>query len=266
MFIGGIIAVLFALFISFACFRYGISGFFFAMVTLVFAEVIYALALRWEFIGGGVGIFLPVKNSPIDFAFTTRIPFYYIILGMVLIAMFITYLISKSKLGYYLKAIREDEDAAMVLGVNAPLYKTLVMAISAYLTALGGTFYAQLFLYINPDVVLGKPVVFQMLFNTIVGGSGTILGPVIGAVGLNFLGETLRSLPFGVRETGAISLILYGSIAMLVVIYFPEGIVKLFERIDAQRWLKVSQNAYASEISGTSQTNNNGATKKMDVS
>jgi branched-chain amino acid transport system permease protein len=240
MFAGGILATCFSLFISFACFRYRIYGFFFVVVTITFAEVIHTLTLKWGFINRGIGIFLPVRNSPIDFAFTSRIPFYYVILVMVLMAVIITYLISRSKLGYYLVAIRDDEDAAMALGVNAARYKTIIMAISAFLTAFGGTFYAQFFLYINPDVVFSVAQVIQMLFGALVGGAGTIFGPIIGAAGFSFLGEVLRSLPFGVREAGAVSLILYGIILMLVVLFMPEGIIKLPERIGIQHWFRKS--------------------------
>lgn len=172
---------------------------------------------------------MTLKNSPWDYAFISRVPFYYIILMMVLAGILVTRMISRSKLGYYLQAIRDDEDAAVSLGINAGFCKTLIMVISAFLTSFGGTFYAQFFLYINPDVALGKAIVFQMLFGTIVGGAGTIWGPVIGATGFSLLAEILRSLPFGSREAGAISLILYGSIVMLVVMFMPNGIVKVFQ-------------------------------------
>ena len=266
MFIGGIFATFFALFISFASFRYGIYGFFFAVITLTFAEVIHTLALKWEFINGGVGLFIPVKDSAIDYAFLSRVPFYYIILGMVLSAMLITFLISRSKLGYYLVAIREDEDAAMALGVNAALCKTLVMAISAFLTALAGTFYAQFFLYINPDVVINISVVIQMLFGTLVGGAGTILGPVVGAAGFSLLGEVLRSLPFGVRDAAAVSLILYGAILMLVVMFLPEGIIKLPERIGIQYWFRRRPNLTSFNAPDRSQIGKKGANPSKESS
>jgi branched-chain amino acid transport system permease protein len=169
---------------------------------------------------------------------------------MVLIVMLITFLISRSKLGYCLKAIREDEVAAMALGVNAGLCKGLIMIISAFLTAFGGTFYAQFILYINPDVVFGIKPVIQMLFGTIVGGAGTIFGPIIGAAGFSFLGELLRALPFGIGEAVAVSLILYGAILMLVVMLMPEGIIELPGRIRIRSWFRKTPPFYSGEKSG----------------
>ncbi|RPJ11082.1 MAG: branched-chain amino acid ABC transporter permease, partial [Deltaproteobacteria bacterium] len=155
MIAGGFVASGAAFFISLIVLRYRVKGVYFALMTLAFAEVFMGLALNWDYIKGPAGILLPLKNAPGNMFFIERYPYYYIMLGLLFFGIWVTSIIKKSKIGYYLIAIREDEEAAEVSGVPTSRYKILIMLISAFMTALAGTFYAQFFLYISPEIMFG---------------------------------------------------------------------------------------------------------------
>ncbi len=231
MFLGGILAALFAFLISLVVLRYRIKGIYFALVTLAFAEVSMGLAMNWDFIKGPVGILLPLKNAPGEMFFMERYPYYYIMLGFLIFGLWITYVLKKSKIGYYLIAIREDEEAAEICGVPTSQYKKLIMVISAFMTALGGTFYAQFFLYISPEIMLSFNSQMTMLIGTMVGGAGTLFGPVLGSLVFSFLGDLLRGLPFAhTRVIVTIERMVWSLILILVIFYLPGGLITLWRR------------------------------------
>src|SRR5436190_2144925 len=208
MLAGGVLAAVFGLFAGYLSFRYGLRGPYFSLVTLAFAEMLRVVAVNTKAVGSSLGLVIPNREAaPANFIFSGKLPYYYVILAMALGAVWITRLVARSKLGYSLLAIRENEDAAEAAGVDALGMKLRAMAISSFLTALGGTFYAQYFAYIDPTITFGPSVSIQGLLQAIVGGAGTVLGPLIGAFVLTPVSELSRA---AIRGRAGVDVMLYG--------------------------------------------------------
>ena len=228
---GALLAGLAGVVLALVVFRYKVRGIFFALVTLGALEVARGLADNWDFIKGPVGILLTMQQAPRDFFFLRRAPYYYVVLAMVLAMIAVTLLIERSRLGQYFLAVREDEQAAEASGVDTYRYKTVAIGVSAALTALAGTFYAQFYLYVNPGSVLIFEPQLSMMLGTMVGGAGTALGPVLGSMLFSGIGEVLRNLPFeNTRQVATASKMLYAILLMIVVIYLPGGLISLRAR------------------------------------
>jgi branched-chain amino acid transport system permease protein len=229
--IGGIIGAALGLFIGFLSFRYGLKGPYFSLVTLAFAELLRVLVLSVDFTKGALGVMIPLSEPGlINFQFLSKVPYYYIILVFMLVLTLIVQKIYRSKMGYYFLSIRENEDAAEALGVNTLLYKLKAISISAFFTAIGGSFYAQYIQYITPGETFGWHVSVEMILRALVGGMGTVLGPLLGSLALSFTSEVTRVM-FGNIIPG-IHMIIYSIILILIVLYFPRGIfVWLNERL-----------------------------------
>lgn len=235
MLAGGLVAVVFGLFTGFLTFRYGLRGPYFALATFAFAEMLRLIAINWEVVNKSRGIQVPLRGTDSLLAFqfeTTKVPYYYIILGMVLFTLALTYWIDHSKLGYYFKAIRENEEAAAALGVNPLRYKLLAMSISAFITAMGGTFYSQYLLFIDPEIVFGPQASVEILLRPIIGGAGTVLGPIVGALLLTPLSEFTRTLlrePPGflalLRGHAGTDMMVFGALLIVTIILMPSGLV-----------------------------------------
>ena len=177
---GGLLAAAFGCFAGYLSFRYGLRGPYFALVTLAFAEMLRLIAVNWMAIGGPMGILMPLSktgDSLWRLQFREKLPYYYVALALVAGALWLVRAIERSRLGHLLAAIRENEDAAEASGVDTLSTKLVAMAVSAFLTAVGGTFYAQYFTFIDPGLVLGPAVSVEILLRPIVGGPGTLLGP-----------------------------------------------------------------------------------------
>jgi branched-chain amino acid transport system permease protein len=160
-----------------------------------------------------------------------RYPYYYIMLALLIFGIYVSSVIKRSKLGYYLIAIREDEEAAETSGVPTSRYKTLIFVISAFMAALAGTVYAQFFLYISPEIMFGFHSQMNMLIGTMVGGAGTIFGPVLGSLVFSFLGELLRGLPVAhTRELVTIERMIWSLILILVIFYLPGGLITMIRK------------------------------------
>lgn len=235
MFAGAFLSAALAVGLTFICYRYRIRGFFFAIVTLAFAMLMQNLFMSWDYVHAAVGIWLVLKDSPLNFYFMGRAPYYWIILAYVVFALGVSRFIQESRMGYYLTAVREDEDAAEVLGVPSSRCKVLIMAISAFMISLAGTFYAQFYLYIHPDNVLGIHSAITMQVGTMMGGAGTLFGPVIGWTFFALFDEMLRWLPIGSLSMAAITRISYGVMLMLVIVFFPHGLIGMGARMRAVR-------------------------------
>ena len=228
MFAGGALAAAFGLFAGFLSFRYGLRGPYFSLVTLAFAEMLRSVAVNLKWVGSSIGLVIPSRTSaPGYFVFTGKLSYYYVILAMALAAVAITWWIGRSKLGYALVAIRENEDAAEAAGVDALGMKLRAMAISSFLTALGGTFYAQYFAYIDPTVTFGPAVSIQALLQAIVGGAGTVLGPFLGAFVLTPVSELTRA---AIRGRAGVDIMAYGLVLILVISFLPHGLMGWFKR------------------------------------
>jgi len=235
MFVGGMIAAIFAAFITFVCYRCRLKGMFFAVATLAFGFLVQALFMTWDYVEASTGIWLLLQNKPQDYFFMARTPYYWIISSLLIISLLVTYFLERSRLGYRMVAIREDEDVAESLGVDSSRCKIWVMTLSAFLTALGGTFYAQFYLYISPENILSIDPLITMQVGTLVGGSGTLFGPVIGWAFFSFLGEFLRGLPLGATAVGVISRIIWGLSLLLVILFLPTGMVGLGRKLVRRR-------------------------------
>lgn len=227
MIAGGILAAFLGMLISAVVFKFKVGGIYFALLTMAMIEVFRGIVISWEFVGGPVGLMLPLGNSFGQFLFASKVPYYYISVGFLVLILIVTYVISRSKLGYSLEAIREDEAAAEATGINAYRYKISIMGISAFFTAIGGTFYAQMFQYISPDTLLIFGPQLEMMIATMVGGAGTVFGPVIGAITFGIVQEVLRLLPLGSREVIIISKIFYGLILLFIIMKLPRGMISL---------------------------------------
>ena len=223
---GGILAAAFGLFAGYLSFRYGLRGPYFSLVTLAFAEMLRVIAVNWKAVGSSLGLVVPNRGSaPTLFLFADKLPYYYVILVMALGALAITRMIERSRMGYALTAIRENEDAAEAAGVDALSTKLAAMALSSFLTALGGTFYAQYFAYIDPSLTFGPAISIGGLLPAIVGGAGTVAGPLLGSFVLTPISELTRAV---LRGRAGADVMLYGLILILVISFLPNGLVGWF--------------------------------------
>src|SRR5437868_2828895 len=216
-------------------FRSGLKGSYFALVTLAFAEVLRILASVAPITGGGVGILITLDLRPQAFQFQSRAPFYWIVLALVGVSLILIRMIEDSRFGAYLVAVRENEDAAKALGVNATMVKLGAMTISAALTAAAGCFYAQYYLFIDAGIAYGPWISVEALLAPIVGGVGTVFGPLLGALVVKTLGE-LAKLVTG--DAPGLDLVIYGSVLILVVAFAPRGIAGVLSDLRA-RWARL---------------------------
>jgi branched-chain amino acid transport system permease protein len=229
MVLGGILSMFVGIFIGFICFRYGLKGPFFALATLAFAEMFRVAALNIPLTGKAMGILITLKGTSFPaFQFQEKIYYYYIILAFNVFIVLVTHLIENRKLGDYLEAIKEDEDAAEALGIDTLRYKIIAISISSFLTALGGTFYAQYLFYIDPDICFGVHNSIEIFMRPIFGGLGTVYGAFWGSLILGPLAELTRGLLGGYS---GMHLMLFGVVLVVVIIFLPRGVVGLLKKI-----------------------------------
>ncbi|MGO4328626.1 MULTISPECIES: branched-chain amino acid ABC transporter permease [unclassified Cupriavidus] len=233
MLAGGLAAALLSVCIGYPTFK--LKGPYFTLTTIAFAEIVRIwIENTDEFLGiplkGAQGLVIPPSAGGwAVFQFDGKVPYYYIILAMLVAMLLATYALERSRLGYYLKAIRGDEAAAQAVGVSTTKYPLIALAISAFMTGLGGAFYAQFFRYINPERNMGLDLSIDAAIMAIVGGQGTIIGPVLGAFVLHPIAEFTRTY-FAGRFLG-LHLVIYGLVLIGAVLYFPKGIIGPLERL-----------------------------------
>jgi branched-chain amino acid transport system permease protein len=215
-------------------FRYGLRGSYFALVTLAFAEVFRILADSVEFTGAGVGLQLPLRQSAANFQFADKAGFYFVILALTALGLAIAWWLKNSRLGARMVAVRENEDAARALGVNVFRTKVIAITLSGALMGLGGTFYVQYFLYIDPTIAYGPAVSVSALLVPIVGGLGTVFGPLLGAFALQWINQ-IAQLAMG--DAIGLNLVLYGVILVLMIMYMPNGLFGLAD-VSARRLMR----------------------------
>ena len=223
---GGIVAMLASLPIGWLCFR--LRGPYFTIATIATAQALMLIFLKFrDFAWGAEGTTIPnLGSSPLMMQFEGKAAYYYVILGLLTLGLIITWRIERSWMGYYLVAIGENEDAAEAIGVNAPRIKRDVYMISAFLTALAGTFYVQYIYFIDPATAFNFNVSIEAALVTIVGGIGTLWGPVIGTVLLETTSALLQSW-LG-SSTGGIQLTVYSLILLGIILWRPTGLMGLF--------------------------------------
>ena len=229
-------------FIGALSFRSGLKGSYFALVTLAFAEVLRIIASVAPITGAGVGTLIKLDLRPEAMQFQSRVPFYWIILGLVAVSLVIMRMIEDSRLGAYLVALRENEHAAKALGVNTTLVKLAAMTVSAAIAAAGGCFYAQYFLFIDAGIAYGPWISIAALLAPIVGGAGTVFGPLLGALVVKTLGEATKLVA---GDAPGLDLVIYGCVLILIVAFAPSGIAGLLlkarQRFTAVKSLRPEQ-------------------------
>lgn len=241
--VGAALAAAASLLLGSVTFR--LRGPFLGLATMAFTEVTQIAAVNWRSLTrGSEGIGIPFKPGLVNMIFADKVGYYY--LGLLFCAgtVLITWLISRSRLGYYLIATRENQDAARALGVNTTGVKIVSLLISAALTAIGGTFYAQYILYIDPNSLASFDIAIQFPLIAVVGGIGTVFGPIVGAIIMIPLSQILRSTISG--TVSGLDLALYGLILMLVVLFTPHGVV-----VEAQLLLRKGRAAIKRRRRGT---------------
>jgi len=256
--IGALVALGTALVIGSICFR--LRGPYFVLASIAVAEIFRVSALNLKTITNGAEGILVTEIPALSIGGTlvtdweSKVPFYYTGLVFALVVIAVSWLVLHSKLGYFFQAIREDEDAAHSLGINPTLYKNTALAISAIFTSLAGSLYAVYVGFIDPDTVLGLDLSIAIVVICIIGGVGTILGPVIGAALLVPLSEALRSnaITNALIRAGVVKeesragaflkenlahahVLIYGILVVIVILFMPEGLLGFFRSLTGRR-------------------------------
>jgi branched-chain amino acid transport system permease protein len=217
-FVGGVIAVL--------SFRAGLKGSYFALITLAFAEVLRIVSNSIGITGGGLGLLIPMKVGAENLQFAERSGFYFLILVLTAGSVALAEWLKRSRFGAQLAAIRENEDSAKALGIDVFAEKVKVMLIAGAIGGTGGCFFAQYFLYIDPLIAFGTDKSVEMLLVAMIGGAGTVYGPLVGSVLLALVSDVTRTL----TQIQGLSLVLYGALLVVIIAFLPNGLIDLFRR------------------------------------
>ncbi len=256
--VGMLAAFVVAIIVGTTCFR--LRGPYFVLASIAVTEIVRVTALNLKDITNGAEGILATEVPPLTIHgalitdFLTKVPFYYTGLVFVLAVIVATWLVQHSKLGYYFQAIREDQDAASSLGISLTLYKNAALAISAVFTSAAGSLYAVYVGFIDPPTVMGLELSVQIVLICIIGGIGTIMGPVVGAAVLIPLSEALRSnfiteelINWGLVNAGSRTgtflsenlghahVLIYGILVVIVILFMPDGIVGFIRKISARK-------------------------------
>lgn len=234
MICGMLVAAFVGIVIGYLSFRYKLRGDFFALVTLAFAELFRVLFNNLSVFGGAMGILLklPLEDNILMYEFTKYESYYFVILLLVVLASVLIYILSKNRFGLNLIAIKTNINAAGALGVNVLGNQLLAMAISAAIAAAAGTFYAQYYGFIDPTVVFESGISVRAIVPCIIGGSGTVFGPLLGSLVIVPLQEICNSIFEGI---GGLNMILYGLLIVIFVLFCPDGITGLIRKLRKKR-------------------------------
>jgi branched-chain amino acid transport system permease protein len=230
---GGVVGMVASLPIGWLCFR--LRGPYFTIATIATAQVLMLIFLKFrDFAWGAEGTTIPnLGNAPLMMQFDGKAPYYYVVFCLLAVALAITAWIERSRIGYYLVAIGEDEDAAEAVGINVPRVKRDIYMISSFLTALAGTFYTQYIYFIDPQTAFNFNISIEAALVSIVGGIGTLWGPTIGTVLLETTSALLQSW-LG-NSIGGVQLTVYSLILMAVILWRPTGIMGYVYEVYARR-------------------------------
>jgi branched-chain amino acid transport system permease protein len=212
--LAGLAAMAFAALVGAPILR--LKGHYFAIATLGVAETTREIVYNLKVTGGGTGLTMPITKS--------ALPFFYLMLGILLLATLVNWWLSASRFGYGLIAIREDEDAASAMGINAPLYKTIAFAMSGGFAGLVGGVFAYWITFIDPDGVFKVITTIQMIIMAVFGGMGTVVGPLLGALVLTSVSELLSTQLVSLAE------LFNGLIVILVVLFMPKGLAEMIRK------------------------------------
>jgi branched-chain amino acid transport system permease protein len=256
--LGALLALAVALVIGYICFR--LRGPYFVLASIAVAEIFRVTALNLKNVTNGAEGILITEIPPLMVGHTLitdwseKVPFYYTGLLITYVVILVSWLVKRSKLGYYFQAIREDQDAAHSLGINPTIYKNTALGFSAIFTAMAGSLYGMYVGFIDPSTVLALDLSVQIVMICIIGGIGTLLGPAIGAAVLVPLSEALRSnaLTEALIKAGWVSsdskvgaflkenlshahVLIYGILVVIVILFMPEGVLGFFRRATRRR-------------------------------
>jgi branched-chain amino acid transport system permease protein len=233
MFAGGALGALAALLVGWPCFR--LSGHYYAIATVVIGEIGYLLFLNWDFVGGANGLYVPFKGeSFIALQFrTSKLPFHYVTLIYAASCWLIAWVVEGSRYGFAWRAVKDDVVAARSLAVRIFPSKMLAAALSGLLTGIGGAIYAQYVGYLDPESMMAGTLSILIALPAVLGGVGTLWGPLLGAAVLTPVSELSRSYLGGSGR--GVDLMIYGALIMAVALARPAGLVSLFVRPHASR-------------------------------
>jgi len=234
MWIGGMLAAGLGAFIGYLGFRFGLRGFYFVLLTVAFAEICRVVALNVDAVGGALGLYLTFTGNPRQFQFQDNRVYYYVALALMLGATALVWALERHRLGAYLTAIRQDEGACEALGIDTFRCKMVAMVLSSFLTGVGGTFYAFYLFSLQPNAVFGIPLSVEIIIRPIVGGAGTVLGPLLGSFILSPLAEISRTY-FAQGGWSGVHLIVYGLLLISVVLFLPRGAYPALVRLAKKR-------------------------------
>ena len=221
--VGSILASVVAILVLYPFFK--LTGHYFAIATFAIVEIFNRLFMVWDWVGGALGLDYPLLDEGWTnlMWYESKIHYYYAALILTVIVFGTVRWIERHRIGYYMRAVREGQETAESLGVNSTMVKVTALCISAFLTALCGAFYAQYNLRVDPPMVMSLNVAMTFLLITILGGSGTLFGPLIGAMVLIPLQEYSRVMWGGLG--GGIDLIIFGLIIIVVTVKQPQGVM-----------------------------------------
>lgn len=229
---GAVLAVTFAVLLGVPVLR--LRGHYFAIATLALAQVMIAIVSNVELAGRNVGLVLPpLNNDPL---------FYELALALLVVATLSIYWLTRSRFGFGLIAIRENEEGAAVMGINTTLYKVLAFALSAVFSALAGGIHAYWITFIDPESAFDISLNVKMIIMAVFGGPGTVLGPVIGALSLSALSEILSS------EVTNIAGLFFGVVVVAAVVLMPRGLADVVRRFRKTGWHYFAENIRANRL------------------
>jgi len=235
MLAGGFVALLASLPIGWLCFR--LRGPYFTIATIATAQVLMLIFLKFrDFAWGAEGTTMPnLGDAPLMMQFDGKAAYYYVALGLLLVSLGVTAWIERSRAGYYLVALGEDQDAAEAVGIDVPRVKRDILMLSAFLTAMAGTFYVQYIYFIDPNTAFNFSISIEAALVSIVGGVGTLFGPLIGTVLLETTAALLQSW---LGNQAGVQVTVYSLILMAVILWRPTGIVGYALELYAHRRAK----------------------------
>jgi branched-chain amino acid transport system permease protein len=218
--------------------RFRIRGFYFAIGSMLIAEILMSIVVRTRYLGRGMGITFPAIDKPFNFQFIGIKPYYYVALVFVCLIILIAYSVERSRLGWYLRATRQSEEASSALGISVTRMKVVSMTLSAFLTGVGGGIYVLVLRFCSPYDVFGIMFSVTLMLGTLLGGRATVFGPIVGTLMLTTVKEglTFAAEAIGGVSSFALVLVVWGIILCLVAKYLSRGIVPWV----TERLLKIS--------------------------
>lgn len=218
-------------FVGALSFRYGLRGSYFALVTLAFAEVFRVLASSFQVTGGGTGLSIELKPGLAHLQFADRLSNYGFVALLVLIALLVSLAVRRSRFGAWLIAVRENEEAAKAVGVDVFRVKVGAMALSGLIAGAAGVAYLQIYLFVDAPIGFGPTMSIDALLGPMIGGAGTIMGPVLGTVVLHVIGEIANGF---IGDAPGLNLVLYGVVLLLILRFMPNGLMGMLTAVLAR--------------------------------